>query len=110
MQTTDSKQPKQDASPPQRDGRGRFVNGNKGGGRKKEADRMKTILQGASEEAIKLMIETMRDPEAKINLRIDCAQEILTRVYGKASQPLSENGGDGAIAIFLAPELSEYGE
>ena len=90
-----------------RNAKGQFVKGNAGGGRKPVPKEVREMLQAATTEAAQLLIDTMRDPEAKQNLRLDCAQEILNRVYGRAAQPL---GGemDAVIQIVLSEDAAEY--
>ena len=91
----------------ERDGRGRFTVGNKGGGRKKIPQEVKEMLKGATREAAQLLITTMKDETVKAELRINCANEILNRVYGKPTQPI-DGEMDNRITVTLAGEVKEY--
>ena len=66
------------------------VSGNPGG-RPKETDAVKAgkeLLRKALPEAVKTVIATMRDPEAKPGERFDAAKYIVDKVLGKAAQPI----------------------
>ena len=86
---------------------GRFLPGNKGGGRKPTPDSVKMMLQAATEDAAKLLIQTIHDENAKLETRLDCAKAVMDRVYGKATQPL-EGNMDTAIRILIEGDLKEY--
>lgn len=101
MPSTGTKQDKRDAKT------GRFIAGNRSGGRKKLSDDVKHMLMAASAEAVQLLIDTMRDEGARRELRVSCAETIIDRVYGKAAQPIDAEL-DAVISISLSDELSEY--
>lgn len=61
------------------------------------------MLKAATADAAKLLIDTMNDPAAELKLRVDCAERVLDRVYGKASQPI-EGSIDLAASINIATE------
>ena len=89
--------------PGSRDEAGRFVKGQSGnpsGKKPMDAD-VKEMLKAAAPKAAALLIETFNNPEVKIDLRIKCAETILDRVYGKATQPI-----EGAV-VSLAAQISE---
>ena len=94
--------------PESRDEAGRFKKGQSGnpGGRKPLPPDVKMMLKESSADAAKLLIETMRDKNAKIDLRINCANTIMDRVFGKASQPIDGNI-DSVVKIILGGELEE---
>lgn len=89
-----------------RDGRGRFRKGNKLGGRKRLPEDVKALFQAAAPEAVRLLIETMENPEVKPELRVRCAETILERVYGKNPQPIAVE--NTAVQIVLEGDLREY--
>lgn len=89
-----------------RDSKGRFMPGNKGGGRKAVPKDVKEMLKEASPGAVQLLIETMKDKNAKIDIRIRCAETILDRAYGKPTQPID---GDLAGGIDLNVVI-DYGD
>ena len=77
----------------QRNPKGQFTQNNKSGGRKKIPDDIREMLAEATPKAIGMLIDTMNDPNAKIELRVACAEKIIDRVYGKALQPIDIDGG-----------------
>lgn len=79
-----------------RDSRGRFIQGNKGGGRAPIAQDVRQMLKAATPKAAKLLIDTIDNEDAKMELRMDAAKTILDRVYGKPTQPI-----DGTLAAQL---------
>ena len=88
--------------PGSRDEAGRFVKGQSGnpsGKKPMDAD-VKEMLKAAAPKAAALLIETVNDPEVKIDLRIKCAETVMDRVYGKAVQPI-EGNMDNKVEIVL---------
>lgn len=81
----------------ERDNKGRFVAGNTGGGRPKMPNEVKEMFKAATPRAAKLLIDMMEDEEQKPELRVDCANKIIERVYGKATQPI-----DGELVTLSA--------
>lgn len=73
---------------PDRDQNGRFLKGNKNGGRKKIPEEVKEMFRDATPAAAKLLIDTMHNENVRLDLRIDCANKILERAYGKPTQPI----------------------
>lgn len=84
-----------------RDQRGRFVKGNPGGGRTPIPDEVKEMLKAATADAARLLIETMTDKSVPIKLRLDCANAVMDRVYGRPTQPI-----DGEIDAHSAFEVT----
>ena len=85
-------------------GKGRpFEKGQSGNpsGRPKVDKNVKEMLKAAAPKAAALLIETIEDPKVKMELRIRCAETVLDRVYGKATQPI-----EGAV-VSLAAQISE---
>lgn len=88
--------------PESRDNAGRFVkgkSGNPGGKKPMDAD-VKEMLKAAAPDAVKLLVETVNNPEVKMDLRIRCAETLMDRVYGKAVQPI-EGNMDNKVEIVL---------
>ena len=73
-------------------------------GRRPVPKEVKDMLKAATGDAARLLISTVNDPEAKLELRIRCAETILDRVYGRAAQPIE---ADGAVRVVLEG-LEEY--
>lgn len=69
---------------------GRFVRGVSGnpGGRPKSDPEAESLLLSKYPAAVKLWVDTMENPEARLDLRIACADRIVERVMGKAAQPI----------------------
>lgn len=71
-----------------RDEKGHFLPGNPGGGRNKTPEDVKKMMKEAAPDAVKLLIDTVKDDNQPRKLRIDAAKELLDRVYGKSTQPI----------------------
>ena len=86
-----------------RDKTGRFVKGASGNprGRPVVPDEVKEMLKGATADAARLLIETMTDERAPLKLRLDCANAVMDRVYGRPTQPI-----DGEIDANSAFEVT----
>ena len=67
----------------------------------------KELLRGASTLAVKLLIDTLSNEEAKLETRIDCAKRILDRVYGKEGMK-PDPGEAQPVTFVLEGELHEY--
>lgn len=74
-----------------------LANLKKGGspGRKPEPPEIKAMFLAASPEAAELLINTMKDSDVKIDIRVDCANEILNRGIGKAAQSVAIGNIEG---------------
>lgn len=96
-------------SPANRDKAGRFVQGNRANpsGRPKLPQDVKEMFRAATPDAAKLLIDTMQNQQADLKLRVDCAQRIIERVYGKPTQPI-DGSMDGQILFTLAGALEDY--
>ena len=71
------------------------------GGRPKMDDETKAILKAAAPDAARLLVEMMNNPVTGEKTRLQAAQTVLDRVYGKATQPI-----EGAV-VNLAAQISE---
>ena len=67
---------------------GRFLRGNSSGGRKQIPGEVKEILQAATIPACKLLCDTIKDNNTRLELRIKCAEIVMERVYGKPTQAI----------------------
>ena len=65
------------------------------------------MLKAATPDAAQLMIDTMKDSAVKLDLRLDCAKEIINRVYGRPSQPIDGNL-EGELVVQLVGEVGDY--
>lgn len=65
------------------------------------------MLKAAAPGAARLLIETAQNEEVRLDLRIRCAETVMDRVYGKASQPIvADVGAKVEIVLGGAEELS----
>ncbi len=61
---------------------------------KKQARReVREILKAAAPDAAALLLRIMKDENAKPELRLRCAESVIDRVYGRASQPIEGLSG-----------------
>ena len=67
--------------------------GRPAGRRNKVTADIKGIAQSFGEEAIKSLVEIVRDGEAPHAARVSAVKELLDRGYGKAKQALEHSGG-----------------
>ena len=80
-----------------RDENGKFVAGNKEGGKIALPEKTKEILKKATPEAAQFLVDTMKNKEVKTETRVECAKLIIERVHGKPLQPLDI---DAAKSLF----------
>ena len=76
-----------------RDNNGRFIKGKSGNpsGRPVQPEEVKEMLKSATVPAIQLLVDTMNDDNTKPDLRVRCAEILLDRTLGKATQPIETN-------------------
>jgi hypothetical protein len=74
-----------------RDNTGRFVKGNKSGGRPAQPEEFKRVVRENALPALLTLIEIMRDADAKQADRIKAAEIVIERAYGKAPQAVDMN-------------------
>ena len=74
------------AKPNQDPKTGRFLPGNKSGGRKEMPEDLKGAFRKASPDALRLLVKIVNNEEAKDPDRIRAAEIILDRGYGKPRQ------------------------
>ena len=79
---------------------GKFLPGNKSGGRKPIPDDVKKMLSDAAPDAVNLLIEVMKDAGKEDKLRVQCAETIIERVYGKNPQPIITDG-EGILRVIF---------
>ena len=65
----------------------------------KISDEVSEKLLSAMNDVVKLFTDTMNDKNAKIELRINCAKEIMERIYGKSTLPLEKEFGDKPFEV-----------
>lgn len=68
------------------------------------------MLKDATPEAVKLLINTMRDEQAEPKLRLQCAESVLDRSLGKPSQALQIDATADVAARVEPLPLSEIRE
>ncbi|MDR1706163.1 MAG: hypothetical protein LBS19_15975 [Clostridiales bacterium] len=73
-----------------RDNTGRFRKGVSGNpsGRPAQPEEFKEILRSATVPALRLLVKTMNDGAVKPELRVKCAEILIDRALGKATQPI----------------------
>lgn len=83
-------------TPEGRDKAGRFKKGHSGnpGGMKPMDNKTKEILRAAAPKAAALLVQMLEDPTTQPKLRLQAAETVLDRVYGKASQPIEGSVGN----------------
>lgn len=74
--------------------------------RKEPQERAREILTKASPAAARLLAETIQGEEGSLKEKIDCAKEVLNRVYGRSGKPLAPPQ-DLRVEIALPEELEE---
>lgn len=86
----------------ERDENGRFRKGTKvpGQGRKAIPNDVKKMFTEAVPEAVNLLISVMKDEGKEDKLRVQCAETIIERVYGKNPQPIITDGESILRVIF----------
>ena len=70
-------------------------------GRPKIPEDARAMLKAATPAAVKLLVDTLNNPEEKTETRVKCAETVLDRVYGKANQPIDLGGEIPKIEIVL---------
>jgi len=90
---------------------GRFKPGESGNpsGRPKVPKEVKELLKARSVDAVNFIVSTMQDEKAKQDLRVKCAEIIIERAYGKATQ-IVDVDSNSKICITLDDRLAEYAE
>ena len=61
------------------------------GGRKRLDPDVKAILEAACPDAAQLLVDMMNDEEIAPGLRVQCAETVLNRIYGKPAQAMTIN-------------------
>ncbi|MGI6691172.1 MAG: hypothetical protein ACOX63_10115 [Christensenellales bacterium] len=72
----------------ERDAKGRFVKGNKGGGRPKQPPEFKALVKENATVALETVIEIMKNPEEDTKDRLTAARLVIEYAYGKAPQAI----------------------
>lgn len=70
------------------------------GGRPKVPEEVKEMLRAAAPQAVQLLVDTLNNDKVKTDLRIKCAETLLDRAYGKATQPI-EGNMDNKVKIVM---------
>lgn len=65
------------------------------------------MLRAAAPDAVALLLNVMQDSSVKLDLRTKCAESVMDRVYGKASQPIEGSfGAEIKVVIDSGDDLS----
>ena len=70
------------------------------GGRPKVPEEIKEAFKAAAPEALELLLKFMRDKKEKSEIRVKCAETVLDRGYGKATQ-FVEGTVDNKVEIVM---------
>lgn len=68
-------------------------------GRPACAAEIREIARKHGPEAMQTLIDIMRNPDIKTELRIRASDSLLDRGYGKAPQSLTGEGGEGPLQV-----------
>ena len=93
----------------QRDASGRFLKGQSGnpGGRPKMPDHVRKLAQDKTEAAIDTLVELMQDPQSAPSVRVDAANSILDRGWGKPTQYVDQTMHEDENIAATKPNLEE---
>lgn len=95
----------------QRDSRGRFVKGNKGGtGRPKTPKELKEALERISPKAIEFYEWVLDDPDAPVDLKAKVSKDVLDRLMGKPQQSVAFDDVDNRIRITIGDGAEKYAD
>jgi hypothetical protein len=86
---------------------GRFVKGNRSGGRPQLPEELKMAFRAAAPEALDVLLKILRDEEAKHGDRIRCAEIILDRGYGKPVQAVDLETTTSDVGVVLIPARTD---
>jgi len=89
---------------PERDAKGRLLPGqpplNPGGRPKGVAAMAKALSKdGEGREVLEFYFQVMRTESEKTSDRLDAANELANRMFGKCAQPLTGEDGKGAVKV-----------
>lgn len=82
---------------------GKFLPGNKSGGRKKLPEDLKEAFRAAAPDALAVLKRILLNEEAKDADRIRCAEIILDRGYGKPVQAVDLDTTQAEVGVVLIP-------
>lgn len=71
------------------------------GGKRKVDPEVKKMLEAALPSAVQLLVDTMNNPGAKNELRVQCANTIIDRVMGKPQQAVELDAKNIPQVIFV---------
>lgn len=88
---------------------GRFVKGNKSGGRPRLPEELKADFRAAAPRALEVLLDILNDDEAAARDRIRAAEIILDRGYGKPAQAVElSTDAQEAAGVILIPTVSNH--
>ena len=73
------------------------------GGRKRLDPDVKAILEAACPDAAQLLVDMMNDEEIAPGLRVQCAETVLNRIYGKPAQAMTINSDAPVNTLPIQP-------
>ena len=76
------------------------VSGNPGG-RPTVTPEVKEMLRAATEDAVRLLVDTINDETARLELRIRCCEIVLDRVWGKPQQAVEVDAKSIPQVVFI---------
>lgn len=82
---------------------GKFLPGNRSGGRPKLPEELKEAFRTAAPDALDVLVRILKDEGAKHSDRIKCAEIILDRGYGKPVQAVDLEHSSTEVGVVLLP-------
>lgn len=82
---------------------GKFLPGNKSGGRPRLPEELKEAFRDYSWDALNTLVTILKDDGAKHSDRIKCAEIILDRGYGKPVQAVDLETTTSDVGVVLLP-------
>lgn len=90
-----------------RDARGRFVKGNKSGGRPKQAPEFKDLARTKSLEALVRVVNILENPLSEAKDVLAAAKLIIEYAYGKPAQQLTADVRQQVAGDFVLEVISQ---
>lgn len=70
-------------------------------------ERVRDILLRATPKAAQLLVRMMNDEAVSNTARMDCAKEVLSRIFGRAGTPIQNTEKNQVEVVFREGETEE---